>query len=127
MECSSYSLEMVAVAVPRPVYREAGLKHSEHPKVEGMLYDKLCQIGKHKLRDDVRKMALNIALMVSDKEFKPTVAWLDNFMRRFCLSRKKMGFHSSAMLKRKDNVQPQPQTPASGSGLTQEDVFNVLG
>ncbi|XP_063586682.1 transcriptional regulator ATRX-like isoform X3 [Penaeus indicus] len=119
--------QQVAVIMTGQVYREAGLKHSEHPKVEGMLYDKLCQIGKHKLRDDVRKMALNIALMVSDKEFKPTVAWLDNFMRRFCLSRKKMGFHSSAMLKRKDNVQPQTQTPASGSGLTQEDVFSVLG
>ena len=40
-------------------------------------------------------------LQVRDKEFKPTVAWLDNFMRRFCLSKKKMGFLSANMLKTK--------------------------
>ena len=56
---------MFNVAFLFQVYREAGLKNSKHPEVEGMLYDKLCQIGKHKLRDDVRKMALSIALSVS--------------------------------------------------------------
>ncbi|KAG7158746.1 Transcriptional regulator ATRX-like 2, partial [Homarus americanus] len=121
--------QQVAVIMTGQVYREAGLKHSKHPVVEGQLYDKLCQIGKHKLRDDVRKMALSIALSVSDKEFQPTVAWLDNFMRRFCLSKKKMGFHSSAMLKQKGSKKPEVlgPPPSSMSGLTQEDVFNALG
>lgn len=57
--------QQVAVIMTGKVYREAGLKQSKHPEVEGMLYDKLCQIGKHKLRDDVRRMALSIALSVS--------------------------------------------------------------
>ncbi|XP_063855287.1 transcriptional regulator ATRX-like isoform X1 [Scylla paramamosain] len=119
--------QQVAVIMTGKVYREAGLKYSKHPEVEGMLYDKLCQIGKHKLRDDVRKMALSIALSVSDKEFQPTVDWLDNFMRRFCLSKKMMGFHSSAMLKHKGPTQPEVKPAATLQNMTQDDVFSVLG
>ncbi|XP_071550743.1 uncharacterized protein [Panulirus ornatus] len=120
--------QQVAVIMTGQVYRDAGLQHSKHPVVEGLLYDKLCKIGKHKLRDEVRRMALSIAISVSDHEFKPTVTWLDNFMRRFCLSKKKMGFHSSAMLKQKGVPrQESATTPASMSGLTQKEVFNALG
>lgn len=124
--------QQVAVIMTGQVYRDAGLKYSKHPVVEGLLYDKLCKIGKHKLRDDVRKMALHIAMSVSDHEFRPTVAWLDNFMRRFCLSKKKMGFHSSAMLKQKVSGKqavvriPSPKTPKMNE-VTQEEVFSVLG
>ncbi|XP_045601875.2 transcriptional regulator ATRX [Procambarus clarkii] len=121
--------QQVAVIMTGQVYRDAGLKYSKHPIVEGLLYDKLCEIGKHRLRDDVRKMALGIAMSVSDKEFKPTVEWLDNFMRRFCLSKKKMGFHSSAMLKQKISAKSEETPPPLFriNKLTQEDVLNALG
>ncbi|XP_068228136.1 LOW QUALITY PROTEIN: transcriptional regulator ATRX-like [Palaemon carinicauda] len=119
--------QQVAVIMTGKVYREAGLKHSKHPEVEGLLYDRLCQIGKHKLRDDVRRMALSIAIGVRDKEFQPTVAWLDNFMRRFCLSKKKMGFHSVAMLKTKAAQNTTPTETASNEKVTQEEVFSALG
>ncbi|XP_066952391.1 transcriptional regulator ATRX-like isoform X3 [Macrobrachium rosenbergii] len=120
--------QQVAVIMTGKVYREAGLKHSKHPEVEGLLYDRLCRIGKHKLRDDVRLMALSIAVGVRDKEFRPTVAWLDNFMRRFCLSKKNMGFHSLAMLKTKPVQKANPTETASvEKGVTQEEVFSALG
>ncbi|XP_050718852.1 transcriptional regulator ATRX-like isoform X2 [Eriocheir sinensis] len=118
--------QQVAVIMTGKVYREAGLKYSKHPEVEGLLYDKLCSIGKHKLRDDVRKLALSIALSVPDKAFKPTVDWLDDFMRRFCLSKKMMGFHSSAMLKQKGYTQPKVNAETKLS-MSQEDVFSFLG
>ncbi|KAK4305274.1 hypothetical protein Pmani_022833 [Petrolisthes manimaculis] len=102
--------QQVAVIMTGKVYKEAGLKNSKHPEVEGLLYDKLCQIGKHKLRDDVRKMAISLAVSVNDKEFNATVEWLDNFMRRFCLSKKKMGFYSTAML---SHGQLHAMTPCS--------------
>lgn len=36
---------------------------------------------------------------VNEESFKPSIAWLDDFMRRFCLSKKKTGFYSKSMLK----------------------------
>ncbi|KAK7085508.1 hypothetical protein SK128_019955, partial [Halocaridina rubra] len=124
--------QQVAVIMTGQVYRDAGLKHSKHPQVEGRLYDRLCVIGKHPLRDEVRRLAAHIALLVNDKEFRPTVAWLDNFMRRFCLSKKKMGFHSMNMLKAKEKPFKQDAGAStmalSGEkGLTQEEVYSALG
>jgi len=62
------STHQVAVIMTGEIYRNAGLKNSKHSEVEGSLYDKLCKIGKHKLRDEVRLMAKNIAMQVSDKK-----------------------------------------------------------
>ncbi|KAB7507550.1 Transcriptional regulator ATRX-like protein [Armadillidium nasatum] len=85
------STEQVAVVMKGKTYRDAGLNKSKFPNIEGPLYDKLCDFPRHKYRDEVRKLALNIAIMVKETNFKPTIEWLDNFMRRFCISRKKSG------------------------------------
>merc|ERR1711884_830876 len=82
--------QAVAVIMKGPVYRNAGLKNSQYPRIEGALYDKLCKFEKSKLRDDVRKLAIHIAHSLDDYEFSASVDWLDSFMRRFCLSKKKL-------------------------------------
>ncbi|XP_064114621.1 LOW QUALITY PROTEIN: transcriptional regulator ATRX-like [Macrobrachium nipponense] len=49
-------------------------------------------------------------------------------MRRFCLSKKNMGFHSLAMLKTKPVQKTNPTEAASADkGVTQEEVFSALG
>ncbi|XP_047739112.1 transcriptional regulator ATRX isoform X2 [Hyalella azteca] len=83
--------DQVAVIMKGETYRLAALKHSEHHDVEGKLYDKLCSrtSTKNLSRNEVRKLALTVAKEVNDDKFDATVNWLDDFMRRFCLSTRK--------------------------------------
>lgn len=37
-------------------------------------------------------------------KFHPSIEWLDDFMRRFCLSDKRVGFYSKNMLKIKARI-----------------------
>ncbi|RXG51342.1 Transcriptional regulator ATRX [Armadillidium vulgare] len=66
------STEQVAVVMKGKTYRDAGLNKSKFPNIEGPLYDKLCDFPRHKYRDEVRKLALNIAIMGSKNKSQST-------------------------------------------------------
>ena len=59
------STDQVAVIMKGNAYRKAGLKNSKYPSIEGKLYDLLCLSTRHKLRDEVRTLALHLADRVS--------------------------------------------------------------
>ncbi|KAF2360469.1 SNF2-related N-terminal domain [Trinorchestia longiramus] len=83
--------DQVAVIMKGDLFRSAGLKQSEHHDVEGRLYDLLCArtSTKNLSRDEVRELADKVATEVEDEKFEASVCWLDDFMRRFCLSTRK--------------------------------------